>query len=124
MSPIKCPVIFEDPFAVAGALDAQPVTDSLDLQLRSRESSILVSGCALCLEQSGKPYDCEHCRTVTYCCKNHCLQDQHCLPIHETFHEIFCRSIHESRMRAEKLRLVLVADVEDPFHSHVRNVAG
>jgi hypothetical protein len=42
----------------------------------SRESSILVSGCDFCLEQSGNLYDCGHCRAVTYCCGYHFLWDR------------------------------------------------
>jgi hypothetical protein len=78
-----------------------PNPSSLDLELESRESSILVSGYAFCLEQSGELYDCGHCRAFTYCCKDPFLRDR-------ASHGPFCDLIGRGRLTAEGLRHELV----------------
>lgn len=94
-----------------------PDPNSLELELESRESSILISGCAFCREQSGKLYDCGHCRPFTYCCKDHFLRDR-------ASHGEFCDLIEESRLRVKELKHELVADNEDPFHNHLGHFWG
>jgi hypothetical protein len=84
----------------------------LDLELKSRDSSILPSGCAYCPQQSGQLYDCSYCRAATYCCTEH-------LELDRASHKVACLPIKASRARAEMLRLELMADNDKPFDKHL-----